>query len=109
MLAPTRCDVFDTCGRRLFKETTQNEPMMGTTDTTRTAHRVGRTDMAIDLIMCPEPGCHGQAEIVDEEMWPSTSGGVFMAKVVGACGHWFLMPAWQLQLGAYANEFPLAS
>jgi hypothetical protein len=22
-----------------------------------------------------------------------------MAKVVGTCGHWFLMPAWKLDLG----------
>lgn len=65
--------------------------------------------MAINLIMCPEAGCHAQAEIVAEELWPSTSGGVFMAKVIGACGHWFLMPAWQLELGAYVAEFSIAS
>jgi hypothetical protein len=65
--------------------------------------------MGFELITCPEAGCTEQAEIVHEELWPSTSGGVFMAKVVGVCGHWFLMPAWQSELAAYANEFPLAS
>jgi hypothetical protein len=65
--------------------------------------------MAFEIITCPENGCSEQAEIVDEQLWPSTSGGVFMAKVVGVCGHWFLMPAWQLELAEYAGEFPLAS
>jgi hypothetical protein len=65
--------------------------------------------MAINFILCPDPGCDSQAEVVSEDLWPSTTGGVFMAKVVGVCGHWFLMPAWQLELTEHASEFPLAS
>jgi len=65
--------------------------------------------MAVEFITCPETGCCEAAEIVEEQLWPSTSGGVFMAKVVGVCGHCFLMPAWGLQLGDHAGEFPLAS
>lgn len=65
--------------------------------------------MSVNLTICPDPGCTAQAEIVDEQLWPSTGGGVFMAKVIGVCGHWFLMPAWQVELGAFAHEFPLAS
>jgi hypothetical protein len=55
--------------------------------------------MDIRLIGCPEEGCGLPAEVVHEEMWPSTDGGLMMAKVVGTCGHWFLMPAWKLDLG----------
>ena len=65
--------------------------------------------MAINLTICPETDCTQPAEILEEQLWPSTSGGVFMAKVVGSCGHWFLMPAWQVELADYATEFPLAS
>jgi hypothetical protein len=65
--------------------------------------------MAFEPITCPAPGCNEQAEIVEEHLWPSTSGGVFMAKVVGVCRHWFLMPARRLQLSDHGAEFPLAS
>ncbi len=50
-------------------------------------------------IGCPESGCASPSEVVDEELWPSTGGGVMMARVVGVCGHNFLMPAWKLDVG----------
>jgi hypothetical protein len=56
--------------------------------------------MDVKITGCPETGCSAPAEVVEEELWPSTNGGVLMAKVVGSCGHWFLMPAWQLDLGS---------
>ncbi len=55
--------------------------------------------MDAKFIACPEAGCDRPAEVVQEDMWPSTQGGLVMAKVVGACGHNFLMPAWKLDLG----------
>jgi hypothetical protein len=50
------------------------------------------------LIECPERDCSAPAEVIDEEIWPSTQGGLMMARVEGTCGHRFLMPAWQLEL-----------
>lgn len=54
--------------------------------------------MNMKLTQCPEEGCDAHSEVVDEQMWPSTHGGVIMAKVIGVCGHVFVMPAWQLDL-----------
>lgn len=65
--------------------------------------------MTTNFTTCPEPNCITPAAIEGEEMWPSTSGGMMMAKVVGACGHWFMMPAWQLDLAEVVAEFRLAS
>lgn len=55
--------------------------------------------MDAKFIECPENGCGSPAEVVDEELWPSTGGGLMMAKVAGVCGHNFLMPAWKLDIG----------
>lgn len=55
--------------------------------------------MEFKFTSCPEDGCNAHSEVVEEEMWPSTNGGMIMAKVIGVCGHWFLMPAWKLNLG----------
>lgn len=55
--------------------------------------------MRFNPTKCPEPACDAPAEIVEEHMLPSTTGGMIMAKVIGLCGHWFMMPAWQLDLG----------
>jgi hypothetical protein len=50
------------------------------------------------ITCCPERGCHAPAEVVDSQTWASTDGGLVMVKVIGVCGHWFLMPAEQLEL-----------
>lgn len=49
--------------------------------------------MELKLTVCPESECDAPAEAISEDLWPSTDGGIVMAKVVGCCGHWFLMPA----------------
>ncbi len=66
---------------------------------TPTQGTIQESIMSTHFTICPEPGCQAAASIEREEMWPSTDGGVIMAKVIGVCGHWFLMPAWQLDLG----------
>ncbi len=50
------------------------------------------------FIGCPEIGCSSPAEIVSEELWPSTDGGMVMARIFGACGHNFLLPAEKLEV-----------
>ena len=54
--------------------------------------------MSLRYVGCPEPGCDAPSAVIDEEMWSSTTGGLVMAKVMGSCGHGFLMPAWKLDL-----------
>ncbi len=54
--------------------------------------------MHMKVVECPEQDCTAPAEVIDEEMWPSTQGGMMMGRVEGTCGHRFLMPAWQLDL-----------
>jgi hypothetical protein len=57
-----------------------------------------RSEMDMKLTECPERGCTAPAEVIEEDLWPSTQGGLMMAKVEGSCGHRFLMPAWKLDL-----------
>jgi hypothetical protein len=48
--------------------------------------------MAITITSCPELGCDAPAELIDEVAMTSTDGEVVMVRVVGACGHRFVMP-----------------
>ena len=51
--------------------------------------------MAITITSCPEHGCGAPAEVIDQLEFASTDGDVVMARVIGACGHRFVMPlAW---------------
>lgn len=59
--------------------------------------------MELKLTVCPESGCDAPADVVSEDLWPSTDGGIVMAKVVGSCGHWFLMPYNRLAFQALAG------
>ena len=64
--------------------------------------------MSTQFTICPEIGCQAAASIESEEIWPSTDGAVIMAKVVGACDHWFFMPACELDLGHMIDGLRLA-
>jgi hypothetical protein len=48
--------------------------------------------MAITITSCPEHGCGAPAELIDEVAMTATDGEVIMVRVVGACGHRFVMP-----------------
>ena len=51
--------------------------------------------MAITITSCPEHGCGAPAELIDHVAMTSTDGEVVMVRVVGVCGHRFVMPhAW---------------
>ena len=51
--------------------------------------------MAITITSCPEHGCGTPAEVIEQLELASTDRDVVMARVIGACGHRFVMPlAW---------------
>jgi hypothetical protein len=48
--------------------------------------------MTIVVTSCPQAGCDAPAELIDEVVMTSTDGEVVMVRVVGSCGHRFVMP-----------------
>jgi len=62
----------------------------------------------LSLTVCPEPGCHAPAEIVDRCAMGSTDGPVEHVRIRCVRRHWFFLPAAALAEAAGRSRTPAA-